>query len=384
MRLLDPALAMILTALLAAAPPAQAQGGPPPAKVYVDTARVMTVETFREATGDLRPARRAVVASRQEGLVAAFNLQEGDFVRAGDVLAELEADLLRFEVDRVRAQTESDRGLIEERRAELENAENDLARLIDLSDRGSARPVELDDARTDAARAAAQLKQAEADLAADLAELAIAERRLRDASIVAPFDGRVVATMTELGEWITSGGAVCEIIALDTLECWLNAPEAALDILRRSDEPLTIRIDALRMKVAAPVDAVIPDINPLSRLFRVRLLLDNADERLAPGMSVTGLTPTGVRGDELTIHGDAVRFDNLGEFVYYDRGGVAGVARVQTLYTVGDRVVIRGGALREGERVVVEGNERLNPGQPLIILGEGSPASRVAEREEGR
>jgi RND family efflux transporter MFP subunit len=376
-------LATLLTPvlMLAQPPAALAQGGPPPAQVYVDRARVMEVETRRETTGDLRPVRRAVVASREEGRVVEFDLREGQRVEEGDVLARLDDDLLRYEVDRARAQTTSDQGRIDERRAELENARRDLERLEDLSERGSARPVELDDARTETARIAAQLAQAEADLAVSRAELARAERRLRDATIRAPFGGRVVSTMTELGEWIDSGGSVAELITLDELEVWLDVPESALQLVRGSDVSLLIRVDALAIDLEAPVAAIIPDVDPLSRLFPVRVAIDNEDERLAPGMSVTGLTPTGVRGEVLTVHGDSVRVDDLGEYVYYDRGGVAGVARVRTLYRVGDRVVVRPGAIEPGDRVIVEGNERLFPGQPLTILGEGSPASRVGRGE---
>ena len=344
--------------------------GPPPAKVYIDTAREQTVDTYREVTGALRPARRSVVASREAGVVELLDLAEGDTVEAGDVLAVLDDDLLAFDVQRARAEVDRDHGVVDERTSDLENAQRDLARLEALSERGSARPVELDDARTAQARFTAQLAQAQADLAADSALLAAAGRRLANATIRAPFGGRIVSKSTEVGEWIPAGGPVLELIAIDTVECWLNVPETAVAPLAPGSAPVRVRIDALKRTLEAPVAAVIPDADPLSRLFPVRLVLDNPDGTLAPGMSVTGLVPTGVPGVALTIAGDAVRLDELGEYVFVDRGGTAGVARVQTLYTVGDRVVIRGGAVRPGDQVVVEGNERLFPGQPLDVLGE--------------
>ncbi len=356
-----------------------AQPGPPPAKVYVDAARMMEVDAYRETTGALRAGRRAVVASREAGVVEVFDLNEGDSVQAGDVLALLDDDLLEFDAQRARAQVESDRGLVSEREAELENARRDLERLESLDARGSARPVELDDARTETARLQAQLQQAEADLAVDLAELARAERRLKDATILAPFDGRVVTTHTELGEWLDAGGDVAEVIAIGTLECWLDVPETSAAILATSAAPVSVRIDALGKEVSAPVGAIVPDADPLSRLFPVRLMIDNEDGALAPGMSVTGLVPTGVRGNELTVHRDAVRVDELGEYVFVDRGGTAVVARVQTRYTVGERAVIRQGSIRAGDRLVVEGNERLFPGQPLIIMGDDAPVGTTGD-----
>ena len=364
---------LVCLAVLAIALPAAGQGMPP-AQVFVDPARMEVVDSYRETTGSLRPERRAVVASREEGVVEFLDVDEGDVVRAGDVLARLDSDLLELDVRRARAQVESDRGIISEREAELENAQRDLTRLESLDQRGSARPVELDDARTETARLAAQLQQAQADLAVHEAELARVEHRLADATITAPFDGRVVSTSTELGEWIDSGGDVAELIAIDTLECWLDVPETAISVVRESSEPMRVRIDALDRTIEAPISAVVPDADPLSRLFPVRLTIDNAAGELAPGMSVTGLAPTGLRGEALTIHRDSLRVDALGEYVFLDRAGVADVVRVHTLYASGERVVIRPGDIRPGDRLVVEGNERIIPGQPLIILGETVPA----------
>ena len=67
----------------------------------------------------------------------------------------------------------------------------------------------------------------------------------------------------------------------------------------------------------------------------------------------------------------------------FDAGGVAAVAPVQVEFAAGDRMVIREGALRPGMRVVVEGNERIFPGQPLIELPDEAQ-SRERDREAGR
>ena len=344
--------------------------GPPPARVYVDAATIETVDTYREVTGALRPAQRSLVACRETGVVETFDVFVGDTVESGATLATLVDDILSLQVEQAEAQVESDRGLVEERKNDLARAERDLARLTAMAERGSAKPVELDDARTDTAKFTAQLAQAEADLAANSAALDVAKRRLYNATIRAPFTGRVVAKHTEVGQWLPAGGDVVELLALRTLECWLNVPESAVTALAAHDAPVRVRIDALGRSVEAPVAAIVPDADPLSRLFPVRLMIDNPDAALSPGMSVTGLIPTGVAGQAMTIAGDAVRVDELGEFVFVDRGGTAAVVRVRTVYTIGDRAVIRDGALQEGDRLVVEGNERLFPGQPLTIMND--------------
>jgi multidrug efflux pump subunit AcrA (membrane-fusion protein) len=120
---------------------------------------------------------------------------------------------------------------------------------------------------------------------------------------------------------------------------------------------------------------VVPAADSLSRVFPVRVRLKNTQDLMRPGMSVTALVPTGVDVEALTAHKDAILRDEAGAYLYYDMGGRAMLARVDVLYPVGDRVVIRSRTLEAGTRVVIEGNERLFPGQPLMIESEPGAAA---------
>jgi len=156
-----------------------------------------------------------------------------------------------------------------------------------------------------------------------------------------------------------------EILALDPLEAWLDVPERYIERLSRSAGSIRVRIDALEEEREAVSVSIIPLAEMRSRLFPVRVELANPDERMRPGMTVAGLVPTGSVEPSLLVHKDAIRRDDAGAFVYFDGAGVAAVARVQTLFAVGDHIAIRQGALPPDANVVVEGNERLFPGQPL-------------------
>jgi multidrug efflux pump subunit AcrA (membrane-fusion protein) len=135
--------------------------------------------------------------------------------------------------------------------------------------------------------------------------------------------------------------------------------------------------------IVTPVTRIIPSGNPTSHMFRVRIALDNSQRMFSPGMSATAMIPTGSSGETLTVHRDAIVRQPAGEIVYFDAGGVAAMARVRSLFGVGDRVAISSEQLPPTAKVVIEGNERLFPGQPLNIVGEG-PAPRRAERgQEG-
>jgi RND family efflux transporter MFP subunit len=357
--------ACILLAMLAFCAPLRAQM--PSAAVVVDTARLEALEQYREVVGELRAVRRALLAAEDEGLIVAFDLMDGDAVAAGQVIARLRDSRAEMEVRRADAELAARRASLAERTADLERARRDLARVDELSLRGSAAQAELEDRRTALAVAEARLTFADAELAAADAALSLARDRLERRIITAPFSGYVAARRTEVGQWVRQGDPVLELVALDQIEARLNIPESLIASLQTSAEAVRIRIQATGEVFNAHVAAIIPEADPLSRLVPVRLQLANPGNRLRPGMSIVGLIAAGQREPTLTIHKDAILRDDAGEFVFFSTGGPAGVARIQTLFPLGERVAVRSATLRPGMDVVVEGNERLAPGQPLNI-----------------
>ncbi len=347
--------------------------GPPPASVVTDGVRQETIEQLRGVTGEVRTRRRSQLAAEESGLVVGLDLEAGDDVEKGQLIARLDDTIARLEVDRAKARVDVYAAQVAQRQAELSRSQRDLERIERLDTQGSASISELDEARTRLASDESLLAQAEADAAVARAELALAEQRLEDLQIRAPFAGRIVRRETELGQWLATGDPVVELVSLRDIEAWVDVPERVVGRLRelRQGGPLDveIRVNALGASVPGRVVGIVPEGDPLSRMFPVRLSVENQDEALKPGMSVIAMVPTSVRAPTTTIHKDAILRDDAGEYVYFDAGGMAMVARVERLFAVGDRVAIRPGQLRPGMRLIVEGNERLFPTQPLNIIG---------------
>lgn len=385
---------------LAAGVAAQPAGGPPPAKVVLDEVRLEQIEQWREVTGELRAARRSVLAAQEEGLVVEVAVEAGDEVRAGQVVARLDDTRARIDVDRATALVAVRAAEVDEARAALEQALRNHGRIEESFQRASASRQELDDAGTVVAATQARLARAEADLQSAQADLARARKRLADMEIASPFAGRIIEKRTEAGQWVIPGDAILEVVALDWIDAWLDVPEALVEHVSAPGATVQIRVLALasgRPASAAemheaPVAAVIPSADRLSRLFPIRVRLDNRAPgdaggsegspwggRLRPGMSVVGLVRAGERRPTLTVHKDAILRSDTGAYVYMDAGGVAAVARVEPLFAVGDgqRLAVRSDMLRPGARVVIEGNERMFPGQPLMPVG-GPPAAGAA------
>ena len=365
-----PARPALFAALLAVlAPTASAQQGPPPANVVLDEVRSENAEQWREVTGSLRALQRATVAAEVEARVLSVALRAGESVERGGLLAKQDPTLLKLAVDGARAELDARKAAVADAQAGLEKAERDLprARRLFEADRAVAEQV-FDDARTTEARARAGLEVAKAEEQRAAAALAEAREQLDDATIRAPFAGTVVARLAEDGEWLRVGDPVVELVTADRLEAWLDIPERYLQRLHQLNDRVQLRLPALGTVLSAPVTAIVPLADELARTVQVRVAVPETQD-LAPGMSVIGLVPTGQRETTLTVPEDAVLRDDAGEFVYFDGGGRAVVARVETLFAVGDRVAVRSSSLRPGAKVVVEGNQRLFPGQPLNAVG---------------
>lgn len=380
------AIALLAAAIALAAPDTTlAQGGPPPALVRLDPVLEQSVETRRGITGNLRAVRDAAVASEEPGRVVELLVDEGDLVDQGDPIARLDTALIELEAEQIMGEIAAHEALARARRADVRQAELDLERLQRAADRAGVSANEVEDARVALDGRIAQVVEAEADARAARARLSRVRERINRMTTVAPFAGQVINVHTELGEWIAEGGTVADLVSLERIDAWLEVPESIIASVRRSGEPVELRIAALPNTTIASNDiAIVNAADPLARTFPVRVRLDNPANALAPGMSVTALLPTGTTNAAVTVHKDALLRDDAGSFVYFDAGGTAMPARVERLWATGQRVAIRSQSLAPGMRVVIEGNERLFPSQPINDIGASTPAARDNNQPQPR
>ena len=362
----------------------------PAALVRVDEVRLERVDRWRQVSGDVRSLRRSLIAAQEEGHVLEVNAEEGDEIPAGRVIARLDPVFATLERDRAAADAKAREGFVAERRADLERARRDLLRFEEGRRSGATSDVEFDQASTRVSIFEAQLAQAEADAEVFRKRAEDAAQRLERFTIRAPFDGVIARKETEVGSWLNRGESVVELVSLDLIEARIDVPEALVDRIRGDEVRVRIRIPALDRphpddpqkvephELDLPITAIVPDVDPLSRLFPVRVGFDNRGRRAKPGMSVIGLVPTGSSGEELTVHKDAILRDDAGEYIYINAGGQAMPVRIRSRYGVGDRVVIGPHPeLGPGVQAIIEGNERLFPTQPVRVAGEERPGTQT-------
>lgn len=387
---------------------ALAQGGPPPTPVTVAPVVERDMPATMRVVGSILPDREATVAAEVEGPIARFDVEEGDFLKAGDTICEIDPTVARLRLAEARADlaarqatlAELENGTRPEIIARLEAAYQEAQALhekwrlekerIDrlyASDASSQK--EKNDADTEflaAKRREAQAKaaleearngprseqiaRARQDVAAQQALVDRLQHDLDETTIKAPFDGFVVRKQTELGEWIDAGGAVADMVAVETVKVRVDVPESAVRFCPRG-ATVTLDVQALGETVPATVTRVIPQAQPNARTFPVEIELDNGEHRLLPGMFVRAVVPSGPKTKRLMVDRDAIIPQQGGRLIYVVRTDDAGNAMAVPLpaeagLEVGSEVQVEAPGLQAGDRVVVRGNERLRGESPVI------------------
>lgn len=374
---------------------AQAPSGPPPAKVRVGLVLRKSVQEHRLVIGQVEPAKRTIVAAEEKGRVKIAPPEPGTPVKGDATIASVDSTLLDLDkkaadlaVLEAKIATDEAAAQVAEQQARLTTAARDRKRLEKLVTTQVAKRHELDNAvdAESAARARLSFFKALQRRATAVHQRALItakrlETQILKTKVIAPFSGYIVRKHTEVGQWVDAGDPVAEIVMTQTVKVRLEVPQAIIPKLKPG-QSVTVRFDALFTSKTEKIFSIVPDGDAQSRTFRVLLKFKNADSALKPGMSVAAELPTGNKTQALTVPRDAVNLTPNGAIVFVNRGGMGLPVNVAIRFGDGDRYVIRG-PLRDGDQVVVEGNERLIPGQRLIVLNDPNKPAPNRKKDKG-
>jgi len=332
---------------------------PPPAPVEVAEVQETVLNRPVSFVGSVIPLKRSLIASEVEGLVSNFPVDEGQLVNKGDVLVEFKTNTLKLnlaEADAAKREAASRYTL----------SKNNLKRIKDLYDKGIASIQELQDAEAERNAWNARLEQLKSQIEQN-------EYNLSVSSIKAPFSGYVVFKHTEVGQWVSEGGVVLELIQTNKLKIIVDIPENYVGKLKSGDRVI-VEFDALPgTKIEAVVDTVVPQADSESRTFPVRIILDNKDNILKSGMVARASFLIGDEQPVKLVPKDAIIEFNNNKMVYVVDEGTAQPVPVSPGFSFEDMIQVNG-QLTKGQQVVIRGNERLRPNQPVkIINGNANP-----------
>ena len=338
---------------------AQPPNGRPPTPVRVAEVVNQTVQKTVELVGTVEPWRRSVVAGEIAALVEKFPVEEGMTVKRGDMLAQLRTDSLTIQLNAAEATHR-------ESEARYQQAKKDLARINTLFAKQLVTQKEFDDAVTQEAALALRLAQLEAAL------LQVRDR-IKKTRVVAPFDGWVTKEFTEVGQWIQAGGPIVEIVDLSRVQVEVPLPERYVGEIKVGASVMAT-FDGLRdFEAKGTVFSVVAQADRNSRTFPIKVELPNADLSIKSGLVSRVTLQVGAPYEALVIPKDALVLRGGAQYVFVMKDGSVAQVPVVAVNHVNNEVEING-QLEPGMIVVVEGNERLRPGQPVRVLQEETSA----------
>lgn len=337
------------------AAPAADRSGPRAAVVRVAPAASGAITEGWVFLGRVRAQQSAELAAAVAGHVREVAVREGDRVETGATLVRLDDRSVRASRDAAAARA---RGT----QSELVLAQKQLDRVAKL---GYPTVSEAEKERFQL-----QVESLSARLASERAEARRLGVELSQHQVSAPFDGVVAARHVDPGAWVAVGQPVVTLVSLGDVEVLVDVPA---EVARRLEvgDPAVLRGDG---EAAAKVHGLVPALDATTGTMQLRLRADDPPSWLAPGLAVDVEVPmtTGGAGASagVTVPRDALVRGPVGVKLFVVEGGAARPVDVEVLAQSDERALVTGDGLAAGDQVVVRGNDRLRPGQPVEIAGE--------------
>ncbi len=339
-----------------------------------------SAQSLLTATGYVVAQRSASVASKGTGRLEELNVEEGDKVKAGDVIARLEAQDVNASLAAARASLKQTEAQVDLAKAQAREAKLAFDRMEELSKKNLASTSEYDQARAAHESAEANVAAAEASLHASQANVDWADVQVENTIIRAPFDGTVLTKEADVGEVVapfassaSSRGAVVTIADMSSLEVEADVSEANIRQIRL-DQPCLVTLDALPAEpYRGRVKKVVPTADRSKATVMVKVAFDQLDDRVLPEMSAKinflpdSTDATSVSTETiLTVPANAVVHRNGVTQLFVVSQGKVSARTIEAGRTYGLALEVKSG-VNVGEIVVVSPPESLSDGDSVKL-----------------
>ena len=344
-------------------------GKTPPVPVKVETAKVQDLDIFLRGLGTVTAYATVTIRSRVQGQLIEIPFKEGDHVKQGDLLARIDPRPFQVALDQAR-------GTLAQNMAQYENAKLDLQRYEKLRAQQSIAVQLVDTQRSLVAKFEGQIKS-------DKAAVDNAQLQLDFTRITAPISGRLGLRQVDIGNLLVTNDPQGIVVITQTqpIAVVFTLPESELPSVR---EPVlagkTLRVDAYdrtdsRLLAQGKLLTADNQIDVSTGTIKLKAEFTNEGDVLFPNQFVNVRILVRTVPDALTVPSVAIQQGSQGAFLYVATAdGTALVRPVKLGARSGDRTQILEG-IAAGDRVVLEGTDRLRSGSSIRAVGDGGPPS---------
>jgi multidrug efflux pump subunit AcrA (membrane-fusion protein) len=356
----------------------------------IETVKTSSVDDYYEAVGTVRAKTSSVIAARILGNITSVRVREGDHVRAGQTLIEIENRDAPLQIQKAQAGVRESTDALDEAVRNIRAAESarDAARANEalaastfnryqtLFTRQSVSPQEFDEVRTKLEVARAESERADRMLQAtkarqnqmygriDQANADVSNARVYAgyARLASPINGVVVAKQVDVGSMATPGAPLLTIENDSNYRLEVSVEESQLNKIHLGDQTRVV-IDALgNLELSCSVVEIVPAFDPNSRSYTVKLsLLNVSGQQLRSGLYGKARFVSGAR-NVLSVPQKAITHNGqLVSVFVVDQSGTARMRLIKTGAEIGDRVEVLSG-LNDGEQIVSEVFAQLKDG----------------------